>query len=147
MTTAMMELERIHKSSKEDVKTYLSASGMTLNDNHYLAAIQIPTGIIEVQGVATAASLPTKSLRLYHIDEGPTGYFQSLGGARLVFLNEHRPVDYDTISELHTVPDADVYLAITAPWEAGRDVPFEQLKEWYRDETYLDHFREVKVEA
>lgn len=140
MTTAIEERERIVKYTREDLEEVLRNNDMGLEDCDYLSAVTISPTVIEVQGVVQALNLPTKSLRLYIVSGGPTGYFQARGGERLVLLNEKDSVDYTRVSDLHTVPDADVYLAITAPYEGDED--FERLNEWFRDETFTDHFKE-----
>lgn len=137
----MMDRERIHKYTKEEVLDTLRDNDMTMGDANYLAAIRIPTGVTQVLGRVTTQELPTVSLRLFYIPEGQTGYFHPLGRYRILFINDKDMVDYDLVSELHTTAAADAYLALTEPWEAGRDATFELIGEWYRDETYLDHFK------
>lgn len=139
MTNAIME--RIHEYDKDSLRGVLKDNDLLMEDNDWLVAIQIPTGIIEVQGVATAASLPTKSLRLYYIESGPTGYFQAPGNSRIILINQGDLIDYDTLSELHTVPDADAYIAMDQPW-ADNNEEFEVYREWYREDSYPDHFKE-----
>lgn len=141
MSTAMMERERNHEYlNRIEVEDVLNDNDMWLEDCDYIAAIQIPVGVTEIQGVATAMSLPTKSLRTYYIEDGPTGYFQPQGGERLLFINQYDAIDYDLVSEMHTVPDADAYVSMTNPWDEGIEYQFDLIKEWYREDSYPGHF-------
>lgn len=141
MTAAIMERERIAKYTEDEFRSVFENEGLSVADDvFYVSAISMPTAVFEVQGVATPMAMPSKSLRMYFTDHSPTGYFQKLGGERILLVNTEDYTDYTLISDLHTVPDADVYLGLTEPYEAGRDVEFEVTREWYRDETFLDHF-------
>lgn len=140
MSTDILERPRFVEFSRDEVHQILDNNDIGLEDCDYLSAVTINPVVFEVQGVATATNLPTKSLRLYYIGYGETGFFQAKGGERLVFLNENDLADYELISDLHTVPDACIYLALTEAFESDRD--FERINEWFRDETHPNHFKE-----
>lgn len=141
MIEALAERGRVYKyESKQDAMDTIEFNDLDMEDAYYLAAIRIPSGVVDVLGTPMVAELPTRSLKTFFVEVGPTGYYQPKGGDRIVFINEDDLLDYDLISELHSTPDADVYIAANSPWEAGREVPFVRLNEWFRDETYTDHF-------
>ena len=135
--------DRIYRyMDKDHVKEVLRWNGLGAADASYLSAVPLPTGVLEIAGVATVNVLATRSCKLFYISDGPTGFFQHTVGPRIVFINESDMVDYSLVSALHTTPDAEVYLAMTKPWEAGKEVAFELHQEWYRDESFPDEYKE-----
>lgn len=140
MTVNMMERERIRTYGREDFLKVLRDNDLEAGDHDYLAAIRIPSGVLEASGVTLVAEHPTTSLKLFYVETGDTGYIHIPGSNRIIVINENDLLDYDRISELHSTADAEVYLSMNEPWEAGEEVEFSTYQEWYRDETYTDYF-------
>ena len=143
MSTAMMDREVYRYEDKDDVRDVLERNELELDDHTWISALDINPQVYEIQGRAQVMNLPTKSLRVYWIEYGPTGFFQPKGGERLLFINEDDDIPtYEMFSGLHTVPDADVYLELEFPYEDAEN-ELSCYNGWYRDETYPDHFKEA----
>lgn len=140
MSTAMIERERAHEYTKDEIKSLFRNEGIESGDATFLAAIQIDPMVFGEEGSETAHNLPTRSVNVYETETGATGYYHWLGHGRIVVLNVNDMIDYDLVSELHQQKDAHVYIWSTTPFEGEAD--FELINTWYRDETYPDTYKE-----
>lgn len=59
MTVNMKERERIRTYNREDFINVLRANELEADDHDYLAAIRIPTGVLETSGVTIVTEHPT----------------------------------------------------------------------------------------
>lgn len=140
MTNAMMERERIHHYTKDEMWDVFDRDGTQDSDASYISAIFIDPQVVNISGDGQALNMPTKSATVFETETGPTGFYHPTGKGRVILLNTEDMLDYDLISELHQQKDAHAYLWLTQPFEGGDD--FERINEWYRDETYTDTFKE-----
>lgn len=139
MKTSIQERPGVQTYGPGDIAHIMMHNSIDPKDFLYLSALRIPTGVIEIQGSANVAAFPTRSAKVYEIEEGDTGYWQKSNGERIILLNIHDTLDYSRVSDLHQVPDAEVYIMTTEPWESESG-DFELVAEWYRDETYTSEY-------
>lgn len=138
--TPLLDEAFVHKyKSGDDLLKTLRDNDLELPDNDWLCALQIDPYVVELEdGDNVLHYLPTREVRLYYVEDGRTGYFQKAGGDRFVVINERDMIDYTTVSQLHGLEDAYVYLATCGSY--AEDEEFEVLAEWYRSDTFLDTY-------
>lgn len=137
----MSKKERFKNYDKDYAREVFGMNGLRTSESNFLSAIMINPSVVLDKGTPKLTNIPTKSNKLFFIEHGETGRFTTPGISPVIFIREDELVDYTLISKLSGTPDADVYLALTKPYEdPGSD--FERLNEWYRDETFVNHFKE-----
>lgn len=135
--------ERLHiYKSREEVLAILQEHELSPEDCFYLSAIPLaPMVAIRDDGTGVLMNLPSRSVKTYYVLDSPTGYYQIPLGERVILLNPNDLFDYELMSDLHFVKDADIYIHCTEPY-GDREKVLEWTDVWYRDETYPDHFKE-----
>ena len=131
----------LRKYSSGEFNGVLDRNMIEEDDCFYLAAIFVDPQVIRINDASILAFLPSKSLRLYEVDDSETGYTHDVGEYRRILMNQGQVLDYELMSQLHTQKDAHVYLWLTGPYEDS-DAPLEVVGSWFRDETYPDTFKE-----
>lgn len=142
MTAGILERDRIYEyQTMQEVMDVLEDEGLDLSDAEWMSAIYIQPQVMEVDGEGKLFGMPTKSVMVFVSDEGPTGFYKPGGKPPILIINSYELVDYDLVSSLHPIKDADVYMHVVYPYEI-RSTDLIVVHSWFRDETYLDHFKE-----
>lgn len=130
----------IKRYNKHEVISVLHTEKITADDFTYLTAIHNHAAVHD----GNVMGLNCVDIKVAAVDNYPTGFFHEQGKELLLILNEEQSVlDYDFISKLHPIADADVYLWISHKWDdAGTDLGIHG--EWYRRDVYPDGMRPFK---
>ena len=132
--------KRIKRYNKHEMGSLLHTEKVEAEDYTYLTALHnyAIVGTNEETGMVDMAGIKCVDVKVIQVDQYETGYFYEQGKELFIIINEEASIlDYDFISEIHPIKDADVYLWITRPLEeAGTDIGIHG--EWYRRDTYKD---------
>lgn len=130
---------RVKRYNKVEMVLLMRDEGLTAEDCSYLAALET-YGVVGSAGNDGAIQfINTTNVKVLYVNgEHPTGYYQQPGQARVIVINEDTSVlDYDLMSELHGLADAEIYLWLDHPW-IDDQCPLGIHGEWYRRDTYKD---------
>lgn len=127
----------IKQYNKYEVVSLLHTEKITADDFTYLTALQT-YGAVSDEGLT---GFKCVDIKVAAVDEYPTGFFFEQGKELLLVINEEKSIlDYDFISRLHPIEDADIYLWLSHKWaDVGSDLGIHG--EWYRRDVYPDGIR------
>ena len=131
---------QIKRYNQAEMVSLMHTEKVGADDFTYLSALHNYgiVGVDEATGATSLAGIKCVDVKVIQVDQYETGYFYEQGKELFIVINEGNTIlDYDFISEIHPIKDADVYLWISRPWaDVGSDIGIHG--EWYRRDTYKD---------
>ena len=129
---------KIKQYNKHEMVSLVHTEGITESDYTYLTSLNMDA---TVGDDTTAKWITPVGVLVIQTPNYPTGYFINPGVGVVLIINEVESLlDYDFVSALHPIADADVYLWTTAEWKDD-DQPLGLCGEWYRRDTYKDDMK------
>lgn len=134
---------RYKQYTLKEIRDILEENNYQPEDMTFLSAATAHGGVTDLgDGLGWKVSaLGTVNTMTIETEKHPTGIFKQSGYLPVIILNSDRDIlDYDFISGLHPIPDAEVYLWSEYPYSAA-DMPLIVYDEWFRRDTYKDGMR------